>query len=33
VKEVLDIYNQHQFLGARVIGQMSKSQEKPLVVS
>ncbi|WP_370623508.1 AIR synthase-related protein [Polynucleobacter sp. UK-Gri1-W3] len=33
VKEVLDIFNQHQFLGARVIGQMSKRQEKPLVVS
>ena len=33
VKEVLDIFNQHHFLGARVIGQMSKRQEKPLVVS
>ncbi|MBU3557536.1 selenide, water dikinase SelD [Polynucleobacter sp. Ross1-W9] len=33
VKEVLDIFNRHQFLGARVIGQMSKRQEKPLVVS
>jgi selenide,water dikinase len=33
VEEVLDIFNQHQFLGARVIGQMSKRQDKPLVVS
>ena len=33
VKEVLDIFNQHHFLGARVIGQMSKRQDKPLVVS
>ncbi|QWD97203.1 selenide, water dikinase SelD [Polynucleobacter sp. MG-6-Vaara-E2] len=33
VKEVLDIFNQHHFLGARVIGQMSKRQGKPLVVS
>jgi selenide,water dikinase len=33
VKAVLDIFNQHQFLGARVIGQMSKRQGKPLVVS
>ena len=33
VKEVLDIFNRHHFLGARVIGQMSKRQEKPLVVS
>jgi selenide,water dikinase len=33
VQEVLDIFNQHHFLGARVIGQMSKRQEKPLVVS
>jgi selenide,water dikinase len=33
VQAVLDIFNQHQFLGARVIGQMGKRQEKPLVVS
>ena len=33
VKEVLEIFNQHHFIGARVIGQMSKSQEKPLVIS
>lgn len=33
VEDVLAIFNQHHFLGARVIGQMSKSQEKPLVVS
>jgi selenide,water dikinase len=33
VEEVLEIFNQHHFLGARVIGQMSKSQEKPLVIS
>ena len=33
VKEVLEIFNQHQFLGARVIGQMSKRQAKPLVIS
>jgi selenide,water dikinase len=33
VQKVLDIFNQHQFLGARVIGQMSKRQEKPLAVS
>jgi len=33
VKEVLDIFNQHQFLGARVIGQMSKRQERALVIS
>ena len=33
VKEVLDIFNQHHFLGARVIGQMSKRQDKPLAVS
>jgi len=33
VKEVLEIFNQHHFLGARVIGQMSKRQDKPLVVS
>jgi selenide, water dikinase len=33
VKDVLAIFNQHHFLGARVIGQMGKPQEKPLVVS
>jgi selenide,water dikinase len=33
VEDVLAIFNQHHFLGARVIGQMGKSQEKPLVVS
>ena len=33
VEEVLDIFDQHHFLGARVIGQMSKAQEKPLVIS
>jgi len=33
VKAVLEIFNQHHFLGARVIGQMSKSQEKPVVIS
>jgi len=33
VGEVLEIFNQHHFLGARVIGQMSKAQEKPLVIS
>jgi selenide,water dikinase len=33
VKTVLEIFNQHHFLGARVIGQMSKSQDKPVVVS
>lgn len=33
VKAVLEIFNQHHFLGARVIGQMSKSQDKPVVVS
>jgi selenide,water dikinase len=33
VKEVLEIFNQHHFLGARVIGQMSKRQEKALVIS
>ena len=33
VEEVLEILNQHHFLGARVIGQMSKAQEKPLVIS
>jgi len=33
VGEVLEIFNRHQFLGARVIGQMSKAQEKPLVIS
>jgi len=33
VKEVMDIFKSHNFLNARVIGQMSKKQEKPLVVS
>lgn len=33
VQEVLDIFNQHHFLGARVIGQMSKRQERALVIS
>ena len=33
VKAVLEIFNQHHFLGARVIGQMSKSQNKPVVIS
>jgi selenide,water dikinase len=33
VEEVLEIFNQHHFLGARVIGQMSKAQEKHLVIS
>lgn len=33
VNEVLDIFKQHHFLDARVIGQMSKPQEKPLAVS
>lgn len=33
VNAVLEIFNQHQFLSARVIGQMSKAQEKPLVIS
>jgi selenide,water dikinase len=33
VQEVLNIFNQHHFLGARVIGQMGKPQEKPLVIS
>ena len=33
VKAVLEIFNQHHFLGARVIGQMSKSQDKPVVIS
>jgi selenide,water dikinase len=32
-KEVLDIFNQHHFLDACVIGQMSKPLEKPLVVA
>jgi selenide,water dikinase len=32
-KEVLNIFNQHHFLGARVIGQMSKRQERALVIS
>jgi selenide,water dikinase len=33
VKAVLDIFNQHQFFGAKVIGQMGKRQEKLLVIS
>ena len=33
VKAVLEIFNQHHFLGARVIGQMSKAQEKPVIIS
>ncbi len=33
VKEVLDIFNQHHFLGAHVIGQMSRRQERALVIS
>ena len=33
VQVVLEIFNQHHFLGARVIGQMGKAQDKPLVVS
>ena len=33
VKAVLEIFNQHHFLGARIIGQMSKSQDKPVVIS
>ena len=33
VKEVLDIFSRHQFLGARVIGQMGAKQEKSLVIS
>ena len=33
VKEVLNIFNQHHFLGARIIGEMRKRQEKPLVIS
>ena len=33
VKEVLDIFSRHQFLGARVIGQMGTKEEKSLVIS
>ena len=33
VKEVLDIFSRHQFLGARVIGQMGAKEEKSLVIS
>jgi selenide,water dikinase len=33
VKEVLDIFSRHQFLGARVIGQMGAKEERPLVIS
>ena len=33
VQEVLNVFGRHQFLGARVIGQMSRQQDKPLVVS
>jgi selenide,water dikinase len=33
VQAVLNIFGQHQFLGARVIGQMSKLQDKHLVIS
>ena len=33
VQAVLEIFNHHHFLGARVIGQMGKAQEKPLIVS
>lgn len=33
VMEVLNIFNQHHFLGARVIGQMGKRQERALVIS
>lgn len=33
VQEVLDIFHQHHFLGARVIGQMGKRQERALVIS
>ena len=33
VQAVLEIFNQHHFLGARVIGQMGKAQDKPLIIS
>jgi len=33
VQDVLNIFERHQFLEARVIGQMSHQQDKPLVVS
>jgi selenide,water dikinase len=33
VQNVLNIFSQHQFLGARVIGQMSKLQNKHVVIS
>ncbi len=33
VQDVLNIFSQHQFLGARVIGQMSKPQDKHVVIS
>ena len=33
VKEVLEIFQHHQFLNAKVIGQMGKQQDKPLVIS
>lgn len=33
VHAVLDIFQQHHFLNARVIGQMTKGQAKPLMVS
>ena len=33
VKEVLGIFSRHQFLSARVIGQMGAKQEKSLVIS
>jgi len=33
VKEVLDIFSRHQFLGACVIGQMGAKEEKSLVIS
>ena len=33
VQDVLNIFSQHQFLGARVIGQMSKPQDKLVVIS
>ena len=33
VKEVLAIFSHHQFLGARVIGQMGAKEEKSLVIS
>jgi selenide,water dikinase len=33
VTEVLEIFRQHHFLAARVIGHMSKRQEKPLLIA